>query len=169
MLKKLVIAVLILNSYMVFAISQVDYNKDMQQLIKLAKTKNSKYPFAAMIIDNNTGNILCTGINSTSSEGNPTSHGEIVAINNCSKKYGKNIDWKNTTLITTAEPCPMCMSAIIWAMISKVVYGTSIKYLSTHGWRQIDIDSSTIVSKESFSKVNIIRGVMESQTNLLFN
>ncbi len=165
----LLIIFCIVNFPYLYANADMDYNKNMQQLIQLAKKDNPKFPFAAMIVDNKTGNILCTGVNSTSSDSNPTLHGEIVAINNCVKKYGKHMDWKNSTLLTTAEPCPMCMSAIIWAGISTVVYGTSIKYLSSHGWQQIDIDSHEVAKKSTFNHVNIIGNVMESQTNLLFS
>ena len=58
---------------------------------------------------------MATGWNKQSS-GDPTLHGEIVAIRNYSSQYG-NLGWEDTTLYTTGEPCPMCMGAIIWAGI----------------------------------------------------
>jgi tRNA(adenine34) deaminase len=45
---------------------------------------NPKAAFAALIVDNTTGEILCKGLNAA--KHNPTWHGEIVAINN-SKKF----------------------------------------------------------------------------------
>jgi tRNA(Arg) A34 adenosine deaminase TadA len=166
--KKILVILLIFVSHVIYGSTIIDYNNSMLQLIQLAQTSNLKYPFTAMIVDNNSGQILCTGVNSVGNEHNPTLHGEKVAINACVNKYGKKMNWHNTTLITTAEPCPMCMSAIIWAGISKVVYGTSIKYLSELGWKQINIDSHEVLAKAPFSKVTIVGKVMESQTNLLF-
>ena len=77
-----------------------------------------------MVIDNKSGDILCYGFNTKTY--NPFMHGEIRAISNCSEIYEDKINWSSTTLLTTAEPCPMCASAIIWSQISTVVYGTSI-------------------------------------------
>lgn len=168
-MKKLLFTFLIFISGTVYATSNnVNYDNYMLKLVQIAKASNPTYPFAAMIIDNKTGIILCTGVNKVGAKHNPILHGEIDATNECVIKYGKKINWSTSTLLTTAEPCPMCMSAIIWAGISKVVYGTSIKYLSEHKWKQIEISSEEIARMTPFQKVTIIGGIMESQTNLLF-
>ena len=137
----------------------------MQTAIQLAK-HNAKAPFAALIVDNKTGKILAEGLNA--SHVNPTFHGEIVAINNAAKKY-PHIDWANVTLYTTAEPCPMCQSAIIWAGISRVVFATSIDYLKTHGWNQIDISAADVNKKALFYKGTLTGGVLAEKTDVLFN
>ena len=138
----------------------------MNKLISIAKA-NPKAPFAAMIVDKNTGEVLSVGLNKVHSENNPTLHGEIVAINNCSKEH-PNINWNNTVLLTTAEPCPMCESAIVWAGIPIVVYGTSIDYLKSQGWNQIDIDSNSVIKNASFYHGKVIGGVLSKKTDLLF-
>lgn len=142
----------------------IDYSPYMQDLIKLAK-KIPQAPFAAMIIEKDTGKVLCEGLND--SKADPTWHGEIRAINNCAAKY-PNLDWSKTALITTAEPCSMCMSAIVWANIPTVVYGTSIKYLSEQHWNQINIDSHEVADKSSFYHGTIIGGVDHQDTDKLF-
>lgn len=138
--------------------------KYMQQLLPLAH-KNPKAPFSAIIVENKSGKILCEGLNHTAE--NPTYHGEIVAINNCAKAY-PNLDWSTTTLYTTAEPCPMCESAIIWAGIAKVVYGTSIETLKKEGWHQIDISSQEVASKANFYHGTTVGGILASETDKLF-
>ena len=40
---------------------------------------------------------------------------------------------------TTAEPCPMCMGAIVWAGIPKVFFGSTVKHLLACGYPQIDM------------------------------
>lgn len=142
----------------------VKYEPYMRQLIELSH-QNPHYPFATMIIDNQSGKILCEGVNKGSV--NPTFHGEIVAINNCAKKF-PTLDWSQTTLITTAEPCPMCESAIIWAGISKVVYGTSIAFLAKHGWHQIYVTPEELIKKAPFYKGTVIGGVLHHETDKLF-
>lgn len=137
----------------------------MQMALKLAK-KNPQAPFAAVIVDNKTGKILAKGLNA--SNVNPTFHGEMMAINNCIKKH-PHIDWSNVTLYTTAEPCSMCQSAVVWARIPKVVFATSFEYLISHGWDQINIHAAEINKRSPFYKGTIIGGVLASQTNPLFN
>lgn len=141
--------------------------KKMEELIIYAKEKNPQFPFAAMIIDTRSGAEICRGINNSSS--NPTLHGEIAAINNCVNNVGRdNLDWPNLTLITTAEPCPMCQGAIIWAGIGTVVFGTSIQHLIEKGWRQIDIKSEEVCHKSNFNKPKIVGGVLAEVTDPLF-
>ena len=137
----------------------------MQIAINLAKS-NPKAPFAALIVDNKTGEILAQGINTQ--QVNPTFHGEIVAINNCIKKH-PNVNWTQVTLYTTAEPCSMCQSAIVWANISKVVFASSIEYLKNHGWNQINISSTEINQKSPFYKGEIVGGILDKKANTLFD
>jgi tRNA(Arg) A34 adenosine deaminase TadA len=153
---------------MMFSIPCHAASKDeyyMQLAIQQAK-HNPKAPFGAVIVDNKTGKVIAEGVNA--SNVNPTLHGEIVAINDCLKKH-PHINWSNVTLYTTGEPCPMCQSAIIWAGISRVVFATSIDYLKTHGWNQIDISASQVNDKASFYKGTLTGGVLADKTNVLFN
>lgn len=142
-------------------------DKEYMELAVAIAKHNPKYPFGALIVDNKTGKILAQGLNDSNKTHNPTHHGEMVAINNCVKNH-PNVDWKNTTLYTTAEPCSMCQSAIVWAGISRVVYGTSIDNLQHFGWNQIDIASETINSRASFYKGKVKGDVLDETTDALF-
>ena len=134
-------------------------------LVKLAK-RNPSAPFAAMIVDADSGEILSQGLNN--SPKNPTLHGEIDAINNFATLLPYK-PYKNTFLYTTAESCPMCMSAIVWARISLTVYGTSIPFLIESGWGQITIRSQEVVDHaSSFYHGKVIGGVLKEQTDPLF-
>lgn len=137
----------------------------MEKALQIAK-HNSKAPFGAVIVDNQTGKILAEGLNASTI--NPTFHGEMVAINQFAKKY-PHADWSKVTLYTTAEPCSMCQSAIIWAGISRVVFATSIDYLKTHGWNQIDLSAADVNKKAGFYKGTLTGGVLADKTNVLFN
>lgn len=137
----------------------------MQKAIEMAQ-HNLKAPFGAVIVDNKTGEIVAEGVNTSSV--NPIFHGEIVAINACAKKYHK-VDWTNLTLYTTAEPCSMCQSAIVWTGISRVVFATSMDYLLSHGWDQIRISSVEVNQKSPFYKGTISGGILAEKTNPLFN
>ena len=137
----------------------------MKIAIHLARS-NPNAPFAALIVDNETGEVLATGLNA--SKVNPTFHGEMVAINNCNKKH-PHVDWSKVTLYTTAEPCSMCQSAVVWAKIPRVVFATSFDYLISHGWDQINIHASEINKRSPFYKGTITGGVLASESNPLFD
>jgi guanine deaminase len=64
----------------------------------------------------------------------PTAHAEIVAIRNASKKL-KTHDLSECILYATGYPCPMCLSAIIWANIKEVYYATDLKDAEEIGFR----------------------------------
>lgn len=136
----------------------------MQKLVALAKTGDNS-PFTAMVVSNSTGKILCYGVNHQ--QDGAIWHGEMAAIANCEKKY-PNLNWKDTTLYTTGEPCPMCMSAIVWTGITRTVYGTSIPTLSKDGIDQISIRASKVISKSKFYHGELVGGVLQNETDQLF-
>jgi tRNA(Arg) A34 adenosine deaminase TadA len=148
---------------------------------------SSPCPFAAFssVIVNHTdpssiGEEICIGVNSNSAQGNPTLHGEIAAINNCSAELqGPRFNMsaaealtamQSLSLYTNAESCPMCASAIRWAGFREYIYGTSIDYLIEKGWGQIRI-SSLEVFQESFdlpTQSRLIADVLRNETDVYF-
>jgi tRNA(Arg) A34 adenosine deaminase TadA len=134
----------------------------------LSSLTGTPCPFAAFstMIVNHTdtdpsslGSLVCMGANSNAKTGNPTLHGEIAAINNCSAlltdpagEYRLSptealAAFRQLTLYTNAESCPMCASAIRWAGMREYVYGTSIESLTRMGWGQIDIGSAEVFER----------------------
>lgn len=87
------------------------------------KTMNENIggPFGAAVIAEN-GEILAVASNSVLRDNDPTAHAEVNAIRAACKKIG-SYDLSGCVLYTTAYPCPMCLSAIIWANIKKVYFG----------------------------------------------
>ena len=136
----------------------------MRRAIALAGN-NPKYPFGALLVDAAKASVVAEGWNRSAQ--NPTWHGEIDAINQCAAKYPA-IDWTKLILYTTAEPCPMCQSAVAWAGIGMVVFGSSIPYLKSLHWSQIDIRAEEVAKRAPFRKCAIIGGILESECNALF-
>ena len=68
----------------------------------------------------------------------PTAHAEIMAIRAACAKID-NHDLQGCTLYTSCEPCPMCLAAIIWANIERVVYGCTRADASAIGFRDENI------------------------------
>ena len=98
---------------------------------------NDGGPFGAVITDKS-GNIIAKGHNMVLKNTDPTSHAEIVAIRKACNKLN-TIDLSNYILYTTCEPCPMCLSAIIWSNIKEVYYACTKKDADDIGFRDNDI------------------------------
>ena len=90
-------------------------------------------PFGAVIVDKE-GNIISNGNNRVIMEKDPTAHAEISAIREACKKLN-TYDLSEYILYTSCEPCPMCLSAIIWANIKKVYYGCTKEDAGEIGFR----------------------------------
>jgi tRNA(adenine34) deaminase len=141
------------------------HERYMAMALELVETQAAG-PFAAVIVDRRTGDVVCRGVNSNR-QGNSIQHGEIVAINACAAA-NPEIEWPHHALYTTAEPCPMCMSAIVWTRIPEVVYGTSIETLIALGSNQIRLDSPTVAAAAPFYSARIVGGVLAERTDEIY-
>ena len=111
-------------------------NKFMERAKKCAQEgvkRNEGGPFGAVIIDK-AGNIVAEGNNMVLAKNDPTAHAEIMAIRKACEKLG-TYDLSEYILYTSCEPCPMCLSAIIWANIKQVYYGATKEDAGNIGFR----------------------------------
>jgi tRNA(Arg) A34 adenosine deaminase TadA len=79
-------------------------------------------PFGALICRGE--EIISIGHNSVFLHSDPSAHAEITAIRAACKELGR-LFLDDCTLITTCEPCPMCLGAIFWARIPRVIYSST--------------------------------------------
>ncbi|MBO1418921.1 nucleoside deaminase [Streptomyces sp. FH025] len=127
--------------------------------------KKPRYPFGAVIVSG--GDVVARGVNDSGHD--PVYHGEIVAIDDYVRRNG-NRGWSEATLYTTAEPCPMCISACAWAGIERVVWGTSIEGLRRTGLDQIDLSATEVAEAASsfYSPQLLLGGVLAGVTDAMF-
>jgi len=145
-------------------IPAAQHEKAMRLAIEEGR-RNPFFPFGAVIVRAATGEVTARGVNNT--RANPTLHGEIACMNDHVARNG-NTGWPDLVLYTTAEPCPMCMSALCWARIGGVVFGTSIDGLKRVGIDQIDIASRAVVAAAPFFEGTLLGGVLQDETDRLF-
>ena len=74
-------------------------------------------PFGAVVVKD--GKIIAVASNTVLRDNDPTCHAEMNAIREACKVLG-TYDLTGCELYATGYPCPMCLSAIIWANIKKV-------------------------------------------------
>ena len=103
--------------------------KDLAE--KNLKTKAGG-PFGACIVKD--GKIIGKGSNHVLKNNDPIAHAEVMAIRAACKKI-KSYDLSGCELYTSCYPCPMCLSATIWANIKKVYYGNTKEDAAQIGFR----------------------------------
>lgn len=132
--------------------------------LALDEAKKGDFPFGAVIV--RSGKVVATGHNTGIKSNDPTAHGEIAAIRDFVSRNASS-ELKGATIYTTGEPCPMCMGAILWCGFGRMVYGASIKQLSSR-IGQIMISSFTIADAAQENKIEITGGVLGSEALALF-
>lgn len=132
--------------------------------IALEEAAKADFPFGACIVRD--GEILVRGRNLGRTTNDPTAHGEMVAIRRF-LDVRPAVELKGTTLYTSGEPCPMCMSAIVWCGIGRVVFAASIEELATK-IGQIMVSAREIAAKTPFLTVRLTGGVLAKEAMGLF-
>ena len=96
----------------------------MQMAIDLSieNVRNGGGPFGAVIVRD--GKVLATGVNRVTANCDPTAHAEVSAIRAACAATGE-FHLKGATVYSSCEPCPMCLSAIYWANLSRLCYGNT--------------------------------------------
>lgn len=105
-----------------------------EAIAEARKTMNLNYggPFGAMIEKD--GKIIAIASNTVLKDNDSTAHAEINAIRKAEQALN-TYDLSGCKLYATSYPCPMCLSAIIWANIKEVYYGTNLEDASKIGFR----------------------------------
>ena len=115
--------------------------KWMKLAIRIARKgmkKSAGGPFGAAIVRG--ARVIAVAHNTVLKNHDATCHAEMRAIRSASKKL-KRFDLSDCMIYSTTEPCPMCFSAIHWARLGKVIFGTSIADVAKRGFNELSIPS----------------------------
>jgi len=97
----------------------------MLEAISLArenlKLKNGG-PFGAVVVKD--GKIIGRGMNTVTSENDPTAHAEVNAIREACENL-QSFQLTDCDIYSSCEPCPMCLGAIYWARPRKLYFAAS--------------------------------------------
>ena len=96
----------------------------MREAIRLSEEniRQGGGPFGAVIAKD--GEIIARGTNRVVPHNDPTAHAEVTAIRAACQKLG-TFDLSGCEIYSSCEPCPMCLSAIYWARLSRLVYANT--------------------------------------------
>ena len=128
----------------------------LSRAIQLARenVKEGGGPFGALITLD--GKIIAESANQVIQNNDPTAHEEVETIRRASKVLN-TFDLTGCTLYTSCEPCPMCLGAVYWSRISRVVYASNREDAARAGFRDAELYQEIILDpdKRSIPFVNL--------------
>lgn len=91
--------------------------------------KGTGGPFGAAVFESQTGRLISVGVNLVVSQQNALLHAEVVALMMAHQRlrsFTLNTDPQiQYELVTSCEPCAMCLGAIFASKVTRVVWGAS--------------------------------------------
>lgn len=107
-------------------------------------------PFGAVIVRK--GEVVAAVGNTVVADMDPTAHAELVAIREACKKLN-TLDLSDCEMYATCAPCPMCMSASLWAGLSKIYYASSHEVAAEYGFSSEHVQKYLEGSDTSIAEV----------------
>lgn len=107
----------------------------MREAIRLSQRavdRSEGGPFGAVIVHE--GRVVGRGWNRVLAANDPTAHAELLAIRAACRRL-KRVHLSDCDLYTSCEPCPMCLSAIYWARLSRIFFANTRKDAARIGFQ----------------------------------
>ena len=111
-------------------------NKFMETAVREARIgmeSGDGGPFGAVIVNRETGEVVASTHNMVLCTNDPTMHAEVAAIRAATAKLGR-FSLHDCEIYSSCMPCPMCLSAIMWAKIPTLYYGATAKDAAEAGF-----------------------------------
>jgi len=132
--------------------------------LALEEAKQGDSPYGAVIVKDN--EVVAKGYNTVKRDCDPSAHAEMNVIRSLTAKI-KNPSLEGYTIYATGEPCPMCATVCVWAGVSEIIIGASIKDLILMNQSQIDLSCDEVIAK-SFRNIRVTKGVLREECVELF-
>ncbi len=122
-------------------------------------------PFGAVIVRG--GEVIVAAHNCVWATTDPTAHAEVTAIRAAAGEL-RTIDLSGCIMYTTTEPCPMCLAAIHWAKIERVLYGATIADAAAAGFHELRVPATMMVEVGG-SPLKVELGPLRDECRELFD
>jgi len=122
-------------------------------------------PFGSVIVRE--GQVVSAAHNTVWHDTDPTAHAEVNNIRAVARILG-TIHLAGCTLYSTCEPCPMCLAAIHWAKISRVVYGAGIADAAAAGFSELRVAAREL-ARMGGSPLVVEGGLLADECRALFD
>ena len=123
-------------------------------------------PFGAAVFERASGAIVAAGVNSVTRLQNSMLHAEVLALMLAESRVGSysllRPELPHHELVTTCDPCAMCLGAVLWSGVRRLVTGADRADASA-----LDFDEGPVFP-ESYAYleargVAVVRGVLRRE------
>ncbi len=148
--------------------SMDDDERWMRRALELARQGGvdpGSSPIGCVIVKD--GIVLGEGHNEVEKRHDCSAHAEIVTI----RRAGEQIkDWelRGATLYSTLQPCGMCSNAIIWAKITRVVYGAGRHQVHKMYFEDWHVDTLEFFDDAQRGMIDVKAGVLAEECSALY-
>ena len=125
----------------------------------LDEARQGDYAFGCVITRGD--EVIAHGRNLGKTNDDPTAHGEMVAIRRCLADRG-SAALRGATLYTSGEPCVMCIGAIVWCGIGRLVFAASVPQIGSL-MKQIMITSAEVAERTKWDPIEITGGLFADE------
>ena len=121
-------------------------------------------PFGCVVVRE--GAVIAAAHNTVWRDTDPTAHAEVNCIRAASSAL-RTIDLTGCVLYSTCEPCPMCLTAIHWAKIRRIVYGSEIGDAAAAGFSELRVSARELATMGG-SAMLVEGGLLAEECRTLF-
>ncbi len=122
-------------------------------------------PFAAAIFERD-GGLVTLGVNVVTTRGSSMLHAEVVAIMNAQARLGSwtlsRNDLPAHDLVTSCEPCAMCLGAVLWSGAKRLVCGATRDDAHAIGFEEGPVFPESYEYLERLG-IEVVRGVARAE------
>lgn len=147
------------------------FNKNAQNAMQLAIESaregihaNEGGPFGACVVKGD--KVISVAHNTVLKDKDPTCHAEMNAIRQAAKALN-TFDLTGCEIYSTVDPCPMCLTAIYWARIDKIIVGANNELAAKYGFDDQEFYHQVKASHE-VRKVPSERGLLAQESEEVF-
>ena len=139
----------------------------MQLAIALSREsvlKKTGGPFGAVVVHEETGELVSVGINLVTTAGLSIAHAEMVALSLAQLSVGQwNLSHSGPLqLVTSCEPCAMCFGALPWSGISSLICGAGKQDAEAAGFDEGDKPGQWVESLQRRG-IEVERGILRPE------
>ena len=122
-------------------------------------------PFGAVIVRGS--EVVAAAHNTVWRDCDPTAHAEVNAIRQAARGL-QRIELSGCDMFTTCEPCPMCLSAIHWSKIDRVVFAATIDDAAAAGFSELHVSAKEL-ARMSGSPLHVEVAASREEGRALFD
>lgn len=112
--------------------------------------KGSGGPFGAAVFERESGRLIAVGVHSVVRLNNSTAHAEMIALQLAERRIASHSlaadGHPAHELFTSSAPCAMCLGAVLWSGVTRLVSAAQLEDAAREDAQRIDVDAGPVAA-----------------------